>query len=100
MFLRRTLLAAAFISLAATRADSSLTVFRGAPQNGGVFDAISYDNPGDETFNEHWQLTAHLVDGALLSIFFAVHNAGPGDGHSGMLLRYLPQNGEDRKSVV
>ena len=100
LFPRGTLLLAAFISSPVPPVEGSLSVFRGAPRNGGVFDAISYDNPGDESFNEHWQLTAHLDDGSLLSIFFAVHNAGPGDGHSGILLRYIPTAGKPIVKVI
>jgi hypothetical protein len=90
---RGALLAATLACSVATAAEEKLTVFQGAPENGGDFGAISYRNPGGETFHEQWQLTAQLADGALLTIVFGVHNAGPGDGHGTVVARYLPAQG-------
>lgn len=100
LFLCGALMVTAFIAPTAIPAERGITVFRGAPQNGSAVDTISYNNPGDETFNEGWQLTAQLRNGALLSIFFAVYNVGPGDGHGGILLRYLPRTGMSITRII
>jgi len=51
--------------------------------------AIPYSNTGVKTFVEQWLLTAHLRDGGLLTVLFLVHNAGPGTGYAGVVVRLI-----------
>src|SRR2546427_12151634 len=93
-FLRGPLLATAFVLSAAVSAETRLAVFRGAPQNSGMSSAIPYSNPGVKTFVEQWLLTAHLRDGGLLTVLFLVHNAGPGTGYAGVVVRLIEPGGK------
>ena len=81
-------------------AETSLTVFRGAPQNSGLSSAIDYKNPRVKTFIEQWLLTAYLSDGSLLTVLFLVHNAGPGSGYAGVMVRFMPPGREKIMEII
>ena len=72
---------------------SSISYFIGAPKNLFNNDLLAYENFGEESFVEQWQLLSRLDNGGLLSVFFGVHNAGFGDEHVVIVLKYVDPHG-------